>query len=764
VLQLVLLATGTTRTNPPRTTTTPRDLVERYRNVYTTLEPPAARRDLTATSTVERNERQHPQREQQEVHHASPTFRFSRHATLNAAAASDDNNHPNNAAANNKPVAIYLPGLDGYGISAAAQFDDLAQTFDLWRLTIDATDRSSFTEAVTAIANFVGSFGSSSKEQPPHVTLIGESCGGLLAAAVAIQLSQASKEQPLLQGLVLVNPATSFEETLWDRAVPLLTNLVPSSAGRETGGDDTTTTEGGPSPYAILGSLLLASIVPDAQQTRRIVDTFRETLPDLSSSLLSSANDDDTLQQILRDSFQTTEDRLPPALLEHRVTQWLTVGAAAVTDARLVTALADLPTLIVAGEQDRLLPSRREADRLARLLPHAEKLVVPDRGHLVLDDSVNATEAILYSKIDPLRWRQQEKPYDPITDWKLPAAPVVQEYIDQAVRGLRDAFSPVFFSTDANGKRWRGLGRVPSSSSSSAAAQPRRPPLLFVGNHQFAALDLQFLVAELWEQRGIFVRGLAHPVTFMQQSSGLNFRNDLGGRTPGLVAQTSEKDGNGINNNNNLFGGFEKFGAVMVTPRNYYRLMQTGQDALLFPGGAKEALNGDKSYPLFWPEKVDFVRTAARFNATIVPVSAVGMVDSVNVLAEPQELLNLPFVGERLRRQQANVTAARYDQKPQDETVGFPLAVPSLPKRNYVLFGKPIDTTSIDPSDRQACKRIYEESQQEVRRGIDDLLQAREQDPFKETPRRFVYERLWGKQAPSFPVSALNNKKHPNNK
>jgi hypothetical protein len=49
--------------------------------------------------------------------------------------------------------------------------------------------------------------------------------------------------------------------------------------------------------------------------------------------------------------------------------------------------------------------------------------------------------------------------------------------------------------------------------------------------------------------------------------------------------------------------------------------MESGQDVLLFPGGAKEALNGNKSYPLYWPDKVDFVRTAAKFNATIVPVA-----------------------------------------------------------------------------------------------------------------------------------------------
>jgi hypothetical protein len=46
-----------------------------------------------------------------------------------------------------KPIAVYLPGLDGYGISAATfQFEDLSRTFDFYRVFIDPSDRSSFRE------------------------------------------------------------------------------------------------------------------------------------------------------------------------------------------------------------------------------------------------------------------------------------------------------------------------------------------------------------------------------------------------------------------------------------------------------------------------------------------------------------------------------------------------------------------------------------------------------------------------------------------
>lgn len=224
----------------------------------------------------------------------------------------------------------------------------------------------------------------------------------------------------------------------------------------------------------------------------------------------------------------------------------------------------------------------------------------------------------------------------------------------------------------------------------------------------------------------------------------MSMLNELGGRIPGLV------------DNPNRAGDLQEFGALPVTPRNYYRLMQSGQTGLLFPGGAKEALSGRKDYPLFWPTKVDFVRTAAKFNATIIPVSAIGMLDSVNVLAETDYVLKLPFIGERARKLTQNATAARYDKRNEDEVLLPPIAIPTIPARNYFVFGTPVSTNDVDPKDKEACSKVYRQTKDEVRRGIDDLLRAREQDPFKDTPQRLVYERLFNKKAPTFPIDELN--------
>jgi hypothetical protein len=251
--------------------------------------------------------------------------------------------------------------------------------------------------------------------------------------------------------------------------------------------------------------------------------------------------------------------------------------------------------------------------------------------------------------------------------------------------------------------------------------------------------DLRIIFAELFEQKGIAARGLAHPVALMGTQL-----NEIGGRTPGI---SRNRGGGG----SDLY----EFGAIPVTPKNYYRLMQSGQVGILFPGGAKETLTGRKDYPLFWPTKTDFVRTAARFNATIIPLSAVGMLDSVNVLVESEDVYKIPFVGRRVRELSQNVTAARYDRE-KEEGLTPPIALPGLPARNYFLFGKPISTKDVDPSDKEACARVYRQAQDGVRQGLDDILRAREKDPFKDTPRRLVYERLFGKQAPTFPIDILN--------
>lgn len=263
-------------------------------------------------------------------------------------------------------------------------------------------------------------------------------------------------------------------------------------------------------------------------------------------------------------------------------------------------------------------------------------------------------------------------------------------------------------------------------------------PIIAVG------LDVNLLVPELVRQ-GIVVRGLGHPIHFVN-----NGRDELGGRVPGLGPK---RTGNILEDNPELF---RRFGALPVTPKNYYRLMETGQNVLLFPGGHKEVFHGrGDEYKLFWPEKVDFVRTAAKFNATIVPVCAVGIPESLRIIADSKEAESIPFLFDSYKELISNSAAARFDTAAEDEYFLPPLVAPGLPSRNYFVFGRALETKSLDPKDKEACKEVYQKLKDEIYTGLDAIRSAREKDPYKDAPRRLAYERFMGKKAPTFDISEM---------
>mmetsp|Transcript_24997 Transcript_24997/g.37375 ORF Transcript_24997/g.37375 Transcript_24997/m.37375 type:complete len:561 (+) Transcript_24997:2-1684(+) len=559
--------------------------------------------------------------------------------------------------------------------------------------------------------------------------------------------------------MVLVNPATSFDQTQWSSIVPLLASLRHIEQDQQEGQrqQQVNLPFELPTPYSVVGGIALAATVPDNKQFQTIFDIF-------SSTRVSNTEELSDVLVAMKDSFGILADKLPADVIEHRVNQWLNVGCMVLNgnsygngDGSRLKELVDVETLVIAGADDNMLPTREEADRLVNLLPNCTSMVVKGSGHFVLDDRFNLTKAILTSKLSETTKTdesEKKKPYDPITDWELPPPKVVEKTIEARVKPLRMLTSPVFFSSSADGTRRKGLGFVPKPNGDEISM---KKPVLFVANHQLLGLDLGMILAQLIEERDIKARGLAHPVVFQ---GGDGFGGPISDDDD-EDARIERRDRNGriVHDDNIPRGTFSAFGAVMVTPRNYYRLMESGQTGLLFPGGVREVFHGkDEAYELFWPEKVDFVRVAALFNATIVPISAIGAADSANILIDAPDMLNLPFgLGERVANNTKNVVSARFDRSNSEELFQPPLVVPKpLPSRHYFVFGKAFDTTSISHKSLDKCKQLYDEVKMELRRGLDDLLVAREKDPFKDTATRLAYERLYGKQAPTFPVEELN--------
>mmetsp|Transcript_951 Transcript_951/g.2119 ORF Transcript_951/g.2119 Transcript_951/m.2119 type:complete len:809 (+) Transcript_951:109-2535(+) len=640
------------------------------------------------------------------------------------------------------PLLIYLPGLDGFGISATAQFDDLSSSFEFWRMSIDKGNlHVSFSDLVQSVVKFVKEATNPAQftASPRDVLLVGESFGGLLTCAVAMALTKIQSKKFRLRGMTLVNPATSFDETDWERIVPFLTSLRHLESQEEvtdaSGNFRLDLPRGLPTPYSIVGGLALAATVPDSKQYSNILDFLLE--------VTSKSSNENTLAAS-SDGFRILAEYLPAMVLQHRCLEWLPVGSSVVNSPERLSKL-DVPTLIIGGSDDNMLPTKEETDRLGKLLPDCVKMEISGAGHFVLDNRVNLTEVLLDSHIDPF---DIQKSYDPITDWALPPDHVVEAVIKKRVMPLRERASPVFFSTDPiSGKRRNGLSHVLKTAT----------PLLIVGNHQLFGQDLGMVISELLEERCIMARGLAHPIAVDGFAGGeANFGNE-----PTVRKQRRRWE---FNEGSQVEGDlFNMFGAVKVSPRNFYRLLQNNQTVLLFPGGVKEALHGKgEEYQLFWPEKTDFVRVAAKFNATIVPLSAIGAADSADILLDAPELLKLPFgIGDNLKNFSTSATAARYDDGNEDELFIPPLALPKpFAARHYFLFGKSYDTSNLDPRNSDACRDVYKAIEEEIKHDIGALLEARKDDPYAfDGIKRMTYQRLFRKEPPAFPLKSLSPSK-----
>lgn len=430
---------------------TAQDITGDFRNLYSLLGEPVVYKEISPTVKISYVTPPEKENESWSDDH----IRFS-----NAEIMQSDNifESVSNSYSTEKPIAIFLPGLDGFGISASNwQYNDLSKAFELWRMNVAIEDRTSFGDLVSGVRRFIEEI-TEDCERP--VYLIGESFGGLLAPAVTLNVQNRAKrngKKNPIEGLVLVNPATSFERSSWDVVAPILSTL-----GYLT--EDRPTPFGLPSAYSIVGGLVLSALIPSSEQFQKIVDLVTSLEVDSPSSVLES------IQGALN-SFKLTGEALPPGLLDHRIKNWMIVGSDVVCP-----RLGDInvPSLVVVGNDDNLIASRQEAERLEKVLPKSQKLIVRGAGHFVLDENVNLTEAILFSDLDPLKKKEKgSKKYDPILDWKLPPKDVIDEALKTRIKPLEDAFSPVYISTDHEGKRAMGLENL-----------PKEGPLLFVSNHQ----------------------------------------------------------------------------------------------------------------------------------------------------------------------------------------------------------------------------------------------------------------------------------------
>jgi pimeloyl-ACP methyl ester carboxylesterase len=677
------------------------------------------------------------------------------------------------------PMMLYLPGIDGTGLAAQRQFETILARFDLITLVTPPEDRTDFSTLVDIVVKFL------KEEVPLHsptrpIYILGESFGGVLALAVGAAAPH------LVDRLILVNPATSFEDSLWPLIGPLLPN-VPSQA------------------YQALPIALAPLLGNPVNLLSAALDSTDET-----SSL------GDRLNAVVRGAAQLLSqlpllaDLLPPETLAWKL-KLLQEGCVEVAP-----LLGQVPqrVLLIVGDQDLLIPSKEEGPRLQRALPRAHLRVEKGRSHALLQEGgvdlvsiMDQEGALVWRRrmSAPTKKRDQGKNagFGSAAPIELPTEVELKRYADRTTGIGRRLASPIFFSTADNGEISQGLGNIPT---------PGNGPVLYVGNHQTLALDLGVLCEEFLSKREIMLRGLAHPVIFAQatgessnssssSSSNNNTNNGssnsssgsgglspfdvipafgqlfsgrgIGGFLPGGGNGNAEPSSNGNSGNGGgksrptdgrqAFADFMvEFGAVPVSGRNLIRLLQNGENVLLFPGGVREAYRRkNEEYQLFWPQRAEFVRMAAKYGATIVPFAAVGVDDSLEIILDGDELKKTPIIGQMVTSRAAGLPQARRGVSAggtrggeEEESFISPLALPKLPpRRMYFLFQKPITTSVEDLDDRVRVEQLYNEVKGQVQGGLDYLLSRRKEDPYEDFGKRVVYEATrMGKQAPTFPL------------
>ncbi|CAK9864341.1 unnamed protein product [Sphagnum jensenii] len=577
----------------------------------------------------------------------------------------------------NAPILLFLPGMDGTGLGLLLHHESLARLFELWCLHIPVHDRTPFTGLVKLVEDTVIE---ETKRRPQSpIYLVGDSLGAVLALAVAAR----NPELDLV--LILSNPATSFDRSQLQLLFPFLQNTLPST-------------------LSTVAPLLLSLTLGDPLK-------FAQGRVNNNASILQKAEQLCTSLLALFPLLPKLLEILPPEMLGWKLSMLHT--AALYTNSRIHAVRAEV--LVLASGNDLVLPSIDEAERLKKIIPGCRVRFFRENGHLLfLEGDFNLATLIRSTG----SYRRKHK-YDPVNDFVMFTRDEFQTLIYNHQFFLRQVTSPVFFSTAEDGGVIQGLSNIPTDR-----------PVMLVGYHMFLGLELGILVADFWNETGILLRGLAHPI-----SVGKMYEDFVPDRAMGDPARLG--------------------GAVSVSGKAMFQLLKSGASVLLFPGGQREAGHRKgETYKLFWPEKAEFVRMAARYGVTIIPFASVGEDDLLEILVDANEIRSVPFLKNLLVVKDVPPLRTNFTGEVADQPLVAPIMAPKLPGRFYFKFMKPIRTHDRreELQQKDEADHLYHHVKREVENGLAYLQEKRKEDPYREFVPRVLYESISGmkNKAPTF--------------
>ncbi|MBI9076697.1 MAG: acyltransferase family protein [Desulfatibacillum sp.] len=233
-------------------------------------------------------------------------------------------------------------------------------------------------------------------------------------------------------------------------------------------------------------------------------------------------------------------------------------------------------------------------------------------------------------------------------------------------------------------------------------------PHLYVGNHTiYGVMDAPLYTVALYKKTGVFMRGL-----------GDRFHFEIPGWKHFL----------------------EAFGVVEGSPENCARLMEAGEDILVFPGGGREVCRRKgEQHNLIWKERAGFARLAVEYGYPIVPIASLGPDYAFSILLDGEDVMEslpgrlltrIPGFRELVRDGEAIPPLAR----------GLGLSVLPRPERFYFYFGQAIETEPFagGADDPQTVLEVREKTALAINTMMESLKNYRKSDPEQGLVRRIL--------------------------